>query len=66
MGGERPPAGLTHIFTGLQEEEECLAVDKVGIGPIATANGVPKAPKLACLLPDLGRKRASREFFNTL
>jgi hypothetical protein len=26
MGGERPPAGLTHIFTGLQEEE-CLAGD---------------------------------------
>jgi hypothetical protein len=41
-------------------------VEKVGIGPIATANRVPKAPKSAYLAPNLGQWRASREFFNRL
>jgi alkanesulfonate monooxygenase SsuD/methylene tetrahydromethanopterin reductase-like flavin-dependent oxidoreductase (luciferase family) len=33
MGGDGPPAGLTHIFTGLQEE--CLAGDS-STGPGAS------------------------------
>ena len=41
-------------------------VEKVGIELIATTNRAQNAPKVAYLVPDLGRKRASREFFNTL
>jgi hypothetical protein len=39
--------------------------ERVGIGPIATTNGVPKAPK-PLQVSDLGPKRAPRGFFNRL
>jgi hypothetical protein len=41
-------------------------VEKVGTEPKATTNRARNAPKAVCLVADHGRKRAPREFFNTL
>jgi hypothetical protein len=41
-------------------------VEKVGIELIAIPNRAPRAPKSARLVRAFGRKRAPREFFNTL
>jgi hypothetical protein len=41
-------------------------VEKVGFELIATTNWAQNAPKTGVFVPDLGRKRPSREFFNTL
>ena len=40
--------------------------EKVGVAWITTNNRAWKAPKSLCLVADLGLKRASGEFFNTL
>jgi hypothetical protein len=52
------------LFTRLPTRWE--PVEKVGVELIATTNRARNAPKPACLVPDLGRKRVPREFFNSL
>jgi hypothetical protein len=47
-------------------EKTTEAVEKVGVELIATTNRASNAPNPACLVPDLGRKRVPREFFNSL
>jgi hypothetical protein len=41
-------------------------VEKIGVELMAKGNRTWKAPKAVCLVPNLGRKQAPREFFNRL
>jgi hypothetical protein len=55
---------LTHSF--IQPRRRIQPVEKVGIELKAATTRAGKAPKSAYLIPDLGRNRAKREFFNGL
>jgi hypothetical protein len=55
---------LYPLFTEVPRRGQ--AVEKVGIELKATTNKSPNVPKAACLVPDLGSKRAYREFFYSL
>jgi hypothetical protein len=54
--------------TPLDKEEPRIPqrVEKVGLEQMATTNRALKRPKTGRFVADLGRKRASRVFFNSL
>ncbi len=52
------------LFTRVRGRSQ--PVEKVDIELIATINRARKVPKAVCLVSDIGRNRAPREFFNRL